>query len=155
MLLIVCLYFRIKSNMIYPPAVSVSLKLCSGDLHLLCRDRQVKLLLLWHLLALRGVSFHEQTHSADYTAPLFSIPVPPLLQSITLKSGMAEVGRSLWKSESIHPPCSGQGFTNPESFTEETLQKSAAKESSERRDSLQCQDIHGKGSKDGSDGFQH
>lgn len=65
MLLIVCLYFRIKSDIIYPLAVSVCLKLCSWDLHFLCWDKQVKLLLLWHVLALHGVSFHE--HSVHYT----------------------------------------------------------------------------------------
>lgn len=83
MLLIVCLYFRIKSNMIYLSAASVPVKLCSWDLHLLCRDKQVKLLLLWHLSAQRGVSVHEQTHSAHYIRSFFLHPVPLLLQSTT------------------------------------------------------------------------
>lgn len=130
MLLIVCLYFRIKSNMIYPLAVSVSLKLCSWDLHLLCSDKQVKLLLLWHLLALRGVPFHEQTHSAHYTAPLFSIPVPLLLQSIDLKSGMAEVGRSLWKIR-VHPSLPAQGRAEQ---TQRKLSKNQQKRNQEREE---------------------
>lgn len=99
MLLIVCLYFRIKSNMVYPLAASVSLELCNWGLHLLCWDKQVKQLLL---LALPGVSLHEPTVFTTLI-PVLSIPVSLLLQSIT---GRAEVERSLWREIPVHPPCS-------------------------------------------------
>lgn len=103
MLLIVCLYFRIKSNIIYPLAVSVCLKLCNWDLLLLCWDKQVKLLLLWHVLALHGVCFHE--HSVHYT--LWS-PLPRKTARMELIDSRTEMCPFPLSSTGLHKKLAGK-----------------------------------------------